>query len=66
MVAKRQTNLLCKIFPEYFCFTFDERRFDRLIIELRNIVPVVNGRRVTDVMLFSPSGHMEAIKGFLL
>ncbi len=46
--------------------TFDERRFDRLIIEFRKIVPAVKGRRVTDVILFSPSGHMDDRIGFLL
>jgi hypothetical protein len=46
--------------------TLDERRVERLIIELRKIVPAVNGRRVTDVILFSPSGHMDDKIGFLL
>jgi hypothetical protein len=46
--------------------TLDERRLERLIIELRKIVPAVNGLRVTDVILFSPSGHIEDKIGFLL
>jgi hypothetical protein len=62
MVAKNKTliNNRKKI------LTFDESRLDRLIIEFRKIVPAVKGRRVTEVILFSPSGHMDDKIGFLL
>lgn len=46
--------------------TLDERRLERLIIEFRKIVPAVNGRRETDAILFSPSGHIADKMGFLL
>ena len=48
------------------CPTLDESRLDRLIIELRKIVPAVSGRRVIVVILFSPSGHIEETVEFLL
>ncbi len=63
MVAK---DLFIYKFLKYFSITFDERRLERLIIELRNIVPVVKGRRDTDVTLLSPSGHIADNIGFLL
>jgi hypothetical protein len=63
MVAKTTSKSIRII---SFNLTFDERRFERLIIEFRKIVPAVNGRLVTDVILFSPSGHIEDKTGFLL
>ena len=40
------------------CVTFEERRLERVIMEFRDTVPTVIGHRITDVILFSPSGHM--------
>ncbi len=66
MVAK-QKNFFKKAKNSFFFpITFDDKRFERLIIEFRKIVPAVNGRRVTDVILFSPSGHIEDNIEFLL
>lgn len=61
-----RTNVELGVYSSDQSVTLEARRFERLIIELRKIVPAVSGRRVTEVILFSPSGHIADRMGFLL
>ncbi len=65
MVAKQRRSFFLLII-DLFNFTFDERRLDKLSIEVRKRLPTVNGRRVTEVILLSPSDHIVEMIGFPL